>query len=94
MPEMVPAKMSVTKELVADILHLMPVTNFVNFFFKLSLYIVDWELKANVWHASTIITLTAGNWQLAECQDEYIHNRCKSENNAKPYSHVLRIWLG
>ena len=41
MPEMVPAKMSVTKELVADILHLMPVTNFVNFFFKLSLYIVD-----------------------------------------------------
>ena len=27
-----PAKMSVTKELVPDILHMVPVTNFVNFF--------------------------------------------------------------
>ena len=32
MPKMVPAKMSVTKELVPDILHLVPVTNLVNFF--------------------------------------------------------------
>ena len=30
--KMVPAKMSVTKELVPDILHLVPVTDFVNFF--------------------------------------------------------------
>ena len=29
---MLPAKMSVTKELLPDILHLVPVTNCVNFF--------------------------------------------------------------
>ena len=39
-------------------------------FFKLSLYTIYWELNTNVWHASTVIILTAGNWQLAECQDE------------------------
>ena len=31
-PIIVPAKMSVTNELVSDILHFVPVTNFVNFF--------------------------------------------------------------
>ena len=31
MPKMVPAKTSITEELVPDILHLVPVTKFVNF---------------------------------------------------------------
>ena len=35
--------------------------------FKLSLYRVYWELNTNVWHTSTMVTLTAGNWQLPEC---------------------------